>query len=206
MVRFTRFIGDITTHPTWKYVIASATTVVLFTVSTYIASSTTRRSARRRRARRCSGPTTSSTSRRRRSPTSFGGVDTLDDLRRRRQERRQRRRRADPAHGGVRALDDGEHRPRRSRFGRALHAAYWGQNHYGDPKWGFIPVDSGTVRAALFQLRQNGAPGFLRPFMTDDGRYANLSFFYRDHKGETRSRCREATRPTRSSSGTRSAR
>jgi hypothetical protein len=63
--------------------------------------------------------------------------------------------------------------------------AYWGQNHFGDPKWSFIPDDSGSVRAALFQLRQNGAPGFLRPFMTDDGRYANLSFIYRDHKGDT---------------------
>jgi hypothetical protein len=63
--------------------------------------------------------------------------------------------------------------------------AYWGQNHFGDPKWSFIPDDSGSVRSALFQLRQNGAPGFLRPFMTDDGRYANISLIYRDHKGET---------------------
>jgi len=63
--------------------------------------------------------------------------------------------------------------------------AYWGQNHFGDPKWSFIPDDSGSVRSALFQLRQNGAPGFLRPFMTDDGRYATISLIYRDHKGET---------------------
>jgi predicted RND superfamily exporter protein len=63
--------------------------------------------------------------------------------------------------------------------------AYWGQNHFGDPKWSFIPDDSGSVRSALFQLRQNGAPGFLRPFMTDDGRYANISLIYRDHRGET---------------------
>jgi predicted RND superfamily exporter protein len=63
--------------------------------------------------------------------------------------------------------------------------AYWGQNHFGDPKWSFIPDDSGSVRSALFQLRQSGAPGFLRPFMTDDGRYANISLIYRDHKGET---------------------
>ena len=63
--------------------------------------------------------------------------------------------------------------------------AYGQQNHFGDPKWSFIPNDSASVRSALFQLRQNGAPGFLRPFMTDDGRYANLSFIYRDHKGDT---------------------
>jgi predicted RND superfamily exporter protein len=63
--------------------------------------------------------------------------------------------------------------------------AYWGQNHFGDPKWSFIPDDSGSVRSALFQLRQNGAPGFLRPFMTDDGRYATISLIYRDHRGDT---------------------
>ena len=37
----------------------------------------------------------------------------------------------------------------------------------------------------LFQLRTNGPPGFLRPFMTDDGRFANISFIYPDHKGDT---------------------
>jgi hypothetical protein len=37
----------------------------------------------------------------------------------------------------------------------------------------------------LFQLRTNGPPGFLRPFMTDDGRFANISFIYPDHQGET---------------------
>jgi len=63
--------------------------------------------------------------------------------------------------------------------------AYWGQNHFGDPKWAFIPADSGSVRSALFQLRQSGAPGFLRPFMTDDGRHATISLVYRDHRGET---------------------
>ena len=37
----------------------------------------------------------------------------------------------------------------------------------------------------IFQLRQNGAPGFMRPFMTDDGRKATVSFFYPDHQGKT---------------------
>ena len=37
----------------------------------------------------------------------------------------------------------------------------------------------------IFQLQQNGAPGFMRPFMTDDGRKANIQFFYPDHKGDT---------------------
>jgi predicted RND superfamily exporter protein len=70
--------------------------------------------------------------------------------------------------------------------------AYWGQSHFGDPKWGFVPDDSATVRSGLFQMRQQGAPGFLRPFMTDDGRYATLSFIYRDHKGDTLSRVVQA--------------
>ncbi len=63
--------------------------------------------------------------------------------------------------------------------------AYWQQNHYGDPKWYFVPGHPGTVRNVLFQLRQNGSPGFLRPYATDDDRKANISFFYRDHKGDT---------------------
>jgi hypothetical protein len=62
---------------------------------------------------------------------------------------------------------------------------YWRMNHYGDPKWQFVPEHPGTVRTVIFQLRTNGAPGFLRPFMTDDSRDANVSFFYPDHKGDT---------------------
>jgi hypothetical protein len=62
---------------------------------------------------------------------------------------------------------------------------YWMINHYGDPKWYFVPEHSGTVRAALFQLQQNGPPGALRPFLTDDGRKANIAFFYPDHQGDT---------------------
>ncbi len=61
----------------------------------------------------------------------------------------------------------------------------WQMNHYGDPKWHFVPGDPATVRGIIFQLQTNGPPGFLRPFMTDDGKDANISFFYPDHKGET---------------------
>jgi hypothetical protein len=64
-------------------------------------------------------------------------------------------------------------------------SAYWRQQHYGDPKWRFIPEHPGTLRAAIFQLQTNGPPGFLRPYMTDDGRDANIRFFYPDHKGDT---------------------
>jgi predicted RND superfamily exporter protein len=61
----------------------------------------------------------------------------------------------------------------------------WQMNHYGDPKWHFVPGDSATVRNIIFNLQTNGPPGFLRPFMTDDGKDANISFFYPDHKGDT---------------------
>jgi predicted RND superfamily exporter protein len=61
----------------------------------------------------------------------------------------------------------------------------WQMNHYGDPKWGFVPGDSATVRGIIFSLQTNGPPGFLRPFMTDDGKDGNISFFYPDHKGDT---------------------
>lgn len=63
--------------------------------------------------------------------------------------------------------------------------AYWRQNHYGDPKWYFIPDSPATVRNVLFQLKTNGPPGFLRPYTTDDNRKANINFFYPDHKGDT---------------------
>ncbi len=62
---------------------------------------------------------------------------------------------------------------------------YWQMNHYGDPKWQFVPNDSSTVRGMIFQLRQSGPPGFLRPYITDEGQHANLRFFYPDHRGET---------------------
>jgi hypothetical protein len=61
----------------------------------------------------------------------------------------------------------------------------WRINHYGDPKWSFVPDSSGTVREMIFQLQQNGPPGFMRPLMTDDGRSASATFFYADHRGET---------------------
>jgi predicted RND superfamily exporter protein len=63
--------------------------------------------------------------------------------------------------------------------------SYWRQNHYGDPKFSFLPRHPGTVRETLFQLKTNGPPGFLRPYTTDDNRKANLSFYYPDHRGDT---------------------
>ena len=72
--------------------------------------------------------------------------------------------------------------------------SYWRQNHYGDPKWYFIPRHPGTVRNVLFQLKTNGPPGFLRPYTTDDNRHANIAFYYPDHKGHTIALAVEAAR------------
>jgi hypothetical protein len=61
----------------------------------------------------------------------------------------------------------------------------WRINHYGDPKWDFVSDEQATVRQQIYQLRTNGSPGALRPFITEDGKDANVAFLYRDHRGET---------------------
>ena len=50
--------------------------------------------------------------------------------------------------------------------------ASWRINHYGDPKWDFVSEEQATVRQQIYQLRTNGAPGALRPFITEDGKNA----------------------------------
>jgi predicted RND superfamily exporter protein len=62
---------------------------------------------------------------------------------------------------------------------------FWGINHYGDPKWGFVPDSASTIASVVFQLQRAGAPGALRPFLTDEAEDANVKFFYPDHKGPT---------------------
>jgi predicted RND superfamily exporter protein len=183
MVRFTRAIGNATTHPIGKYVIGG-TTVVLFATSSYIALYHSK-----------IGEATPGT------PllwpdhefniataeiaTRFGGVDSMvvyaDG------DRPNASADSDP----VKAMERMERHLRvNTNLGASVSLVpllkqYWMINHYGDPKWYFVPRHDGTVRAAIFQLQQNGPPGAMRPFMTDDGRKANLSFFYPDHKGDT---------------------
>ncbi len=183
MIRFTRGVGNVTTHPRWKYVIAG-TTVFLFISSTWVTLFYSK-----------IGEASPGT------PLlwpdhewnlataviadKFGGVDSFVVFTDGDKEN---------ASGDAEPIRRMEELERWMESNTDLGAtvsvvpflkAYWGQNHYGDPKWSYIPADSGGVRAALFQLRQNGAPGFLRPFMTDDSRYANVSLIYRDHKGDT---------------------
>ena len=88
-------------------------------------------------------------------------------------------------------MDDfGRHMKKETNLGATVSLVpflrgLWQQLHYGDPKWQYIPDAPGSVRTMIFQLQTNGPPGFLRPFMTDNGRDANIQFFYPDHKGET---------------------
>jgi len=62
---------------------------------------------------------------------------------------------------------------------------YWLVNHYADPKWGFVPDSAQTIGGIIFQLQRSSIPGFLRPFLTEDAEDANITFFFRDHKGRT---------------------
>ena len=183
MIRFTRAVGDATTHPRGKYVIA-AVTISLFVVCTYISL------FHSKIGEASSGspllwPDHEFNVATNEIATRFGGVDALVVY----SDGDRPNASADAA--PIKAME---------RFERALKVdtnlgasvsvvpflrQMWRMNHYGDPKWFFVPDDPGTVRAMIFQLQQNGAPGFMRPFMTDDGRKANIAFFYPDHKGDT---------------------
>jgi predicted RND superfamily exporter protein len=183
MVRFTRGVGRATTHPRYKYVIGAAT-VLLFVSSTYIALYHSK-----------IGEATPGTPllwpdhefnvATNEIATRFGGVDSMVVY----ADGDRPNAAADSA--PVKAMERFERYLRvNTNLGASISLVpllrtYWKINHYGDPKWYFVPQHDGTVRAAIFQLQQNGPPGAMRPFMTDDGRKANIAFFYPDHKGDT---------------------
>ncbi len=183
MVRFTRGVGWATTHPVWKYVIGG-TTIFLFVTSTYIAlyhskiGEATPGTPLLFPEHEFNVATAEIAER-------FGGIDSMvvySDG-----DRPKASADAEP----VKAMESFERYMRiNTNLGVSISLVpilrqYWMINHYGDPKWYFVPEHSGTVRAALFQLQQNGPPGALRPFLTDDGRKANIAFYYPDHKGDT---------------------
>jgi predicted RND superfamily exporter protein len=183
MVRFTRAVGNATTHPRWKYAIA-ASTIILLSSSTYVALFHSK-----------IGMATTGT------PLlwpdhewnlatdeiaqRFGGVASMVVF----SDGDRQNASADP--DPIRAMERFErHLKKNTDLGAAVSLvpflrSSWMINHYGDPKWYFIPAHPGTVRAMIFQFRQNGPPGFLRPYMTDDGRKANVAFYYKDQKGDT---------------------
>ncbi len=188
MARFTRWVGDATTHPRGKYAIAGVT-VALFALSLHVTLS------RATIGEAAPGTPLLWPEHEWNRATAeigarFGGVDSLvifaegdrpnanaDSHPIRATERLERELRANTELGASASLVP-------------ILRDYWMNNHYGDPKWSFVPEDSGAVRAMIFQLRQGGAPGLLRPYLTDDGRLAALSLFYPDHRGETIARAR----------------
>jgi len=183
MVRFTRFIGYIATHRTYKWVIAGVT-VFLFCVSTWIALFHSKVGEARpgtplfKPDHEFNVATAAIAER-------FGGVDTFviyaDG------DKKDASGDAEP----ILRMEEFERWMRQyTNVGATLSLApilqsLWQQNHFGDPKWAFVPNDQATVRQQIFQMRQNSAPGFLRPYLTDDSRHSNVAFFYPDHKGET---------------------
>ena len=66
-----------------------------------------------------------------------------------------------------------------------LIRGFWQGTHYGDPKWGFVPESATSIGGIIFNLTNSSTPGALRPFLTDDAEDANVTFFFRDHKGTT---------------------
>jgi predicted RND superfamily exporter protein len=183
MVRFTRFIGNAATHPRWKFAIGGAT-VALFVSATYITLFHSQ-IGESRPGTPLLFPDHEFNVATAEIAERFGGIDSFVVY-------------AD----GDKKDASGDAKPilRMEEFERWMDRytnlgttvsivpilrQAWRMNHYGDPKWFFVPDDQATVRQQLFQLRTNGPPGFLRPFMTDDGEDANVAFFYPDHRGET---------------------
>ncbi len=183
MVKIMRAIGWACTHPRWKYVIGAAT-VGIFSLSVYITIFHSK-IGEASPGTPLLWPTHEFNVSTAQIAKQFGGVDSMVVY-----------------VNGDRANASGDAGPvgkmelfeRWMRSETPLGAAVslvpfikgsWQMNHYGDPKWYFIPNDPATVRGMIFQLQTNGPPGFLRPYMTDDGKDANISFYYRDHKGDT---------------------
>jgi predicted RND superfamily exporter protein len=188
MVHFTRLVGNATTHPRWKYAIA-AVTIALFAGSAHVAFhyATIGEAAPGTPLLWPDHEWNRATAE---VASRFGGVDSLVVF------ANGDRPNANTDAGPIRAMEGFERHLRgNTNLGASASLApilrnYWMINHYGDPKWSFVPEDSGSVRAMIFQLRQGGAPGLLRPYLTDDGKLAAISFFYPDHKGETIERAR----------------
>jgi hypothetical protein len=183
MVRFTNFIGYITTHRVWKYAIAVGT-ITLLAASTYITLYHSQ-IGESRPGSPLLWPDHEFNVATDAIAQKFGGVDFMVVYVNGDRDNAS----ADP--GPIKRIEQFERFLKvHTNLGASVSlapilAAYWRQQHYGDPKWRFIPEHPGTLRAAIFQLQTNGPPGFLRPYMTDDGRNANIRFFYPDHKGDT---------------------
>jgi uncharacterized protein len=183
MVRFTRWVGWVTTHPRYKYVVAGLT-VFLFISSTYIALFHSK-IGEARPGTPLLWPDHEFNVATASIAEKFGGVDSMvvyaDG------DKKDASGDAEP----VRRMEEFERwMGKYTNLGASVSLVpflrnAWRMNHYGDPKWLFVPNDQATVRQQIFNLRTNGPPGFLKPYLSDDGKDANIRFFYPDHKGET---------------------
>ncbi|MCS5637641.1 MAG: MMPL family transporter [Myxococcota bacterium] len=183
MVRFTSFLGDITTHPTWKYVIAVGT-VVLLVASTYI-TLVYSQIGEAKPGTPLLFPDHEWNVATAEIAERFGGVDSIVVFLEGDKEKA-----SGDALPILRMAEFerwmGKYTPLGATFSivPVLRTA-WAMNHYGDPKWSFVSDDQAVVRQQIYQMRTNGAPGAMDPFLTPEGKDSNISFFYRDHKGET---------------------
>ena len=183
MVRFTRFIGWLCTHPTYKYMVGAGT-ILLFSWSVWV-TLTESKIGQVTPGSPLLWPNHDFNVATDQIAKRFGGVDSFVVFTNGDRENAS----ADPL--PIQRMTEFERwMATYTNLGASVSIApiirgYWRMNHYGDPKWQFVPEHPGTVRTVIFQLRTNGAPGFLRPFMTDDSKDSNVSFFYPDHKGDT---------------------
>jgi hypothetical protein len=183
MVRFTRFLGDITTHHIYKYVIAVGT-VLLLIGSTYVTLVYSQIGEARPGTPLLfpDHPWNVATGE---IATRFGGVDNFVVYLEGDKEK------ASGDATPIRRMEEFERwMGTYTDLGATLSIVpilrmAWGMNHYGDPKWSFVSDDQATVRQQIYQLRTNGAPGAMDPYLSPDGKDSNIIFFYRDHRGET---------------------
>ncbi len=183
MIRFTRFLGELTTHPVYKYVIAVAT-VFLLAISTYITLFYSQ-VGEAKPGTPLLFPDHEWNVATAKIAERFGGVDSIVVFLE-----------------GDRAKASGDAAPilKMEQFERWMGShtdlgatisivpilrTAWGMNHYGDPKWSFVSDDQAVIRQQIYQMRTNGAPGAMDPYLTPEGKDSNIRFFYRDHKGET---------------------
>ncbi|MBW2275432.1 MAG: hypothetical protein JRG96_19375, partial [Deltaproteobacteria bacterium] len=183
MVRFTRFLGWLTTHPKWKYVIA-VTTVLLLISSTYITLMYSQ-IGEAKPGTPLLFPDHEWNMATAEIAERFGGVDSLVIF-----LEGDKPKASGDATPVLRMEEFERWMARYTDLGATISIVpilrtSWRINHYGDPKWDFVSDDQATIRQQIFQLRTNGPPGAMRPFMTDDGKDALINFFYPDHKGET---------------------
>ena len=147
MITFTKWVGYITTHNTYKYAIGVGT-VFLLAVSTYI-TLVDSKIGEARPGTPLLQPDHEWNIATNEIAQRFGGVDTFVIYSN--GDKKDASGDAEP----VRRMEEFERWMKvHTNYGAAVSIvpilrATWQQNHYGDPKWGFVPNDQATVRQML---------------------------------------------------------